>query len=276
MFLYYIMKFNLINNGKYLCFRSLFGGKPIIGRGVYGIALKPDIIHGNNNYISKLFILPENITIVELKKLENSLNRLDPLNRYHLPLIDIDIIKESHNLEQLNSDDKKKYVYIATYEYGGISLNNLIEKKIYDSRITPTFCQQILNGFINLFEGLIHLSIYKINHSDIHPGNIVFDLDNPSIMRFIDFDPDISWWNFEKRYALDITNLIHSLESIIHQFVDNLRRTNNLIFSSYLEDIIVILDKSREELARYEDIKLIPKIKNTLKKKIDEIEQFLI
>ena len=118
------------------------------------------------------------------------------------------------------------------------------------------------------------MSIYKINHSDIHPGNIVFDLDDPSIMRFIDFDPDISWWNFEKRYALDITNLIHCLESIIHQFIIYFTRTNNLIFSSYLQDIIVILDKSREELARSEDIKLIPKIKNTLKKKFDEIELF--
>lgn len=275
MFLYYIMQFTPYNNGKSLYFRSLFGGKPIVGKGVYGIALKPDIIYGNNNYISKLFILPENITISEFKKLENSLNKIDPLNRYHLPLIDIDIIKESHNLEQLNSDDKKKYMYIATYEYGGISLNNLIEKKIYDYRITPTFCKQILYGFINLFEGLIHLSIYKINHSDIHPGNIVFDLDEPSMMRFIDFDPDISWWNFEKRYALDITNLIHCLESIIHQFVDNITRTNNLLFSSYLQDIIIILDKSREQLARYEDIKLIPEIKQKLKKKFDEIEQFL-
>ena len=266
------MQFTLFNNRKYLYFRSMYGGNPIIGKGVYGIALKPDIIHDNTNYISKLFILPENITITEFKKLEISLNKIDTLNRYHLPIIDIDTIKESHNLEQLNSDDKKKYVYIATYEYGGISLNNLIEKSIYDSRITPTFCQQILNGFINLFEGLIHLSIYKINHSDIHPGNIVFDLDNPSIMRFIDFDPDISWWNFEKRYALDITNLIHCLESIIHQFVIYFTRTNNLIFSSYLQDIIVILDKSREELCRTEDIKLIPEIKNTLKKKFDEID----
>jgi len=266
------MKFTPFNNGKYLYFRSMFGGEPIIGQGVYGIALKPDIIHGNNNYVSKLFILPENVSITEFKKLENSLNKLDPLNRYHLPIIDIDTIKESHNLDQLNSDDKKKFVYIATYEYGGISLNNLIEKSIYDYLITPTFCKQILNGFINLFEGLIHLSIYKINHSDIHPGNIVFDLDDPSIMRFIDFDPDISWWNFEKRYALDITNLIHCLESIIHQFIIYFTRTNNLIFSSYLQDIIVILDKSREDLARNEDIKLIPEIKQKLKKKFNEIE----
>jgi serine/threonine protein kinase len=266
------MKFSLINKGKYLYFQSIFGGKPIIGKGVYGIVLKPDIVHDNNNYVSKLFILPENITITEIKKLENSLNKLDPLNRYHLPIIDIDIIKESHNLDELNSDDKKKFVYIATYEYGGISLNNLIEKKIYDYLITPTFCKQILNGFINLFEGLIHLSIYKINHSDIHPGNIVFDLDDPSIMRFIDFDPDMSWWNFEKRYILDITNLIHCLESIIHQFVIYFTRTNNLLFLNHLVNILTILDKSREQLARSEDIKLIPVIKQTLKKKIEEID----
>ena len=266
------MKFSLINKGKYLYFQSMFGGKPIIGKGVYGIVLKPDIVHANNNYVSKLFILPENITITEMKKLENSLNKLDPLNRYHLPIIDIDIIKEFHNLDELNSDDKKKYVYIATYEYGGISLNNLTEKSIYDYLLTPVFCKQILNGFINLFEGLIHLSIYKINHSDIHLGNIVFVLDNPSMMRFIDFDPDNSWWNFEKRYALDITNLIHCLELIIRKFVDYFTQTNNLSFLNHLVNILTILDKSREQLARSEDIKLIPVIKQTLKKKIDEIE----
>ncbi len=271
MFIYYIMLFTLCNNGKYLYFRSMYGGNPIIGQGVYGIALKPDIIHGNNNYISKLFILPENITITEFKKLEISLNKIDTLNRYHLPIIDIDTIKESHNLEQLKSDDKKKYIYIATYEYGGISLNNLIDKSIYDYLITPRFCKQILNGFINLFEGLIHLSIYKINHSDIHPGNIVFDLDDPSIMRFIDFDPDISWWNFEKRYTLDITNLIHSLELIIRIFIDYFIKTKNLIFSTKLQNIIELLDKSRDNLSRTEDNKLIPQIKKTLKRMIDEI-----
>ena len=83
------------------------------------------------------------------EKLENSLNKLDPLNRYHLPLIDIDTIKESHNLEQLNSDDKERYVYIATYEYGGISLNNLIEKKILEIDDT-------LNKSLNLQKSLIN------------------------------------------------------------------------------------------------------------------------
>jgi len=58
LYVYFIMKFILINNGKYLYFRSMFGGKPVIGEGRHGIALKPDIKHCNNNYVSKLFILP--------------------------------------------------------------------------------------------------------------------------------------------------------------------------------------------------------------------------
>ena len=46
MFLYYIIQFTLFNNDKYLYFRSMLYWS------VYGIALKPHIIHGNN-YVSK-------------------------------------------------------------------------------------------------------------------------------------------------------------------------------------------------------------------------------
>lgn len=67
----------------------MFGGKPVIGEGRHGIALKPDIKHGNNNYVSKLFILPENISIEEFTQLENNLNKYDTSNRYHIPMIDI-------------------------------------------------------------------------------------------------------------------------------------------------------------------------------------------
>lgn len=48
MFFYYINKFTLFNNDKYLYFRFMSD------QSVYGIALKPHIIHGNN-YVSKLF-----------------------------------------------------------------------------------------------------------------------------------------------------------------------------------------------------------------------------
>ena len=83
------MKFSLVNKGKYLYFQSMSGGKPIIGQGVYRIVLKPDIIHGNNNYVSKLFILPKNITIEDFIQLEENLNKYDISNKFHLPMIDI-------------------------------------------------------------------------------------------------------------------------------------------------------------------------------------------
>jgi len=76
---------------------------------------------------------------------------------------------------------------MTTYEYGGLSLDEIIE---YEQVITPFFCMQMLNGFLYLYDGIIHLAQYGINHSDIHTGNIVLDLQNPSIMRFIDFNPD--------------------------------------------------------------------------------------
>jgi hypothetical protein len=126
----------------------MFGGKPIIGKRDYGIVLKPDIIHGNNNYVSKLFILPEYYTIEEFEQFETKLNRIDSENKYHIPFIDIERINESHNLNELDSRDKERYVYshdkeryayIASYEYGGLSINNILMKKEYNLIITPLF-----------------------------------------------------------------------------------------------------------------------------------------
>jgi len=64
---------------------------------------------------------------------------------------------------------------MTTYEYGGLSLDEIIE---YEQVITPFFCMQMLNGFLYLYDGIIHLAQYGINHSDIHTGNIVLDLQN--------------------------------------------------------------------------------------------------
>ena len=70
-------KFLLYNNGNYLYYRSLIGGNPLIGKGDYGAVIKPDIKHGNDNYISKLFILPENANIAEFRHLEDAVALAD-------------------------------------------------------------------------------------------------------------------------------------------------------------------------------------------------------
>ena len=283
------MKFFLMDRGKSIYFRSIHGGKPIIGKGVEGVVLKPDIIHHNDNYITKLFILPENITIDEFRQFENNLNRFDHLNRYHLPMIDIGIINETHNLTELPYEDRSKYTYIATYEYGGLSLTNLIENPLYEPIMTPSFCIKILNGFINLFNGIIHFSSQHINHNDIHQGNIVFVLDNPSMMRFIDFNLDsrLSDFNmrslidfnddsplsdFNMRYVQDIIDILHVMEEIIRKFMNILIENKNEMFTQYFQSILPILDRSVESLFRNYDINDIPIIVQTLKEKFGEMK----
>ncbi len=259
----------------------MFGGKPIIGKGDYGIVLKPDIIHGNNYYVSKLFILPEYYTIEEFEQFETNLNRIDSENKYHVPFIDIERINESHNLNELDSRDKERYVdshdkeryaYIATYQYGGLSINNIIMKKEYNLIITPIFCKEILNGFLNLLDGIIYFSDNYIHHRDIHAGNIVILLDTPSVMRFIDFNCKQIFTT--RNYIRDIIDILQVLEIMINKFIQIFIERNNGLLCEYFQSILIILDKSREQLILYEDIKLISEIKQTLKKRFDEIELF--
>jgi len=271
------MKFYLINRGKFIYFRSIHGGKPIIGKGIQGIVLKPDIMHHNDNYITKLFILRENISIDQFRQLEMNLNTYDSSNQYHLPMIDIGIINETHNLTELPYEDRyrSKYTYIATYEYGGISLTNLIENPIYESIMTPSFCKKILKGFINLFNGIIHFSSQHINHNDIHSSNIVFLLDNPSRMRFIDFNLDSRLSDFNMRYVQDTIDILHVMEEIIRKFMDIFIEKNNEKFSHYFDTILPIIDKSVETLFRNYDTNDIPIIVQRLKEKFNEMKPII-
>jgi hypothetical protein len=268
-----IMKFFLMNKGNSIYFRSIHGGKPIIGKGLEGIVLKPDIKHHKDNYITKLFILPRGITIEQFTQLETNLNTFDDSNQYHLPLIDVERINETHNLTDIENGDR--YTYIATYEYGGLSLTNLIENPVYEPVMTPSFCIKILYGFINLFNGIIHFSSKGINHNDIHQGNIVFVLDNPSIMRFIDFNNTSIFRQFNSRYIQDIINTLRTMEEIITKFLNIFIEKKNEMFISYLRSILSIVNKGVETLFQKDDISDIPIIVQTLKEKLDEIKPMI-
>ena len=295
------MKFIAIKNGKYLYFRSMFGGKPVIGQGRHGIVLKPDIKHGNNKYVSKLFILPKNISIEEFTKLEENLNKYDTSNRFHLPMIDIPAkitsqrfrVRE-HLVQELNREDIEKYTYIATYEYGGLSIDQIISNPEYNSIITPFFCMQMFNGFLYLYDGIIHFAQYRINHSDIHTGNIVVDLENPSIMRFIDFNPDprlepsIERWlqsqhnnpdspfsNFNMIYVQDIIDLLSMIEEVIRYLLIIFQERKNQGLVNYLQSVLSIIDQSYTTLISDYDVNNIVIIKQTLNDKFGEITSFL-
>jgi hypothetical protein len=269
------MKFYLINNGNYIFFRSIHGGTPIIGKGMSGTVLKPDIKHHNDKYISKLFILPKEITIDQFIELENNLNRNDPSNKFHLPMIDIDIINESYDLSELNKEDREKYTYIATYEYGGLSLNLLISNPDYNSKITPFFCREIFNGFLHLYDGIIHFAEYNINHCDIHMGNIVLDLDNPSFMRFIDFNLVSPFYDFNMNYIQDIISLLSTIEEVMGKFLIIFQERKNHELVDYFKTIILILEQSYRTLFHDDDINNIIIIKQTLKDKFSEINSII-
>jgi hypothetical protein len=264
-----------MNKDNSIYFRSIHGGKPIIGKGLEGIVLKPDIKHHKDNYITKLFILPRDITIDKFIELEININTFDSLNQYHLPMIDIERINETHNLTELEYDDRTKYKYIATYEFGGLSLTNLTKNPIYEPIMTPSFCIKILNGFINLFNGIIHFSSKGITHNDIHQGNIVFVLDNPSMMRFIDFNNTSVFRRFNSRYIQDIIDTLITMKEIILKFTDIYIGKKNEMFTLYLQSILPIVNNGRTTLLENDDINDIPIIVQRLKEKLDEIKPMI-
>jgi len=294
-------KFILYDNGNFLYYRSFIGGNPVIGKGNYGAVIKPDIKHHNDNYISKLFILPDRVNISEFTYLETELNRLDPKvmildqeqYKYHVSMIDIETINSSHNLEELEYDDRERYTYIATYEYGGISLDNLLISTRYNSIITPEFCKQMLLGFLNIFEGIIYFAEKGIHHNDTHSGNIVMMLENPSNMRLIDFN--INHEPFLRRYRADSYNtheqpkisidlceffsvIIETLRKFMSIFK---KKEENILLYKYFESLREYIGKSRDILeeklppVNLEFMGVINDIMQNFKTQINDIDPFI-
>lgn len=173
--------------------RKMKGGViKILGEGQEGIVLKPNINNpGNEDTVSKLIIAtPEQAA--ELKAFEEKLNRIDGAGRYHVKMLsNRPITREEINTIQINQDIKnkmKKYNFKITYEYGGISIEEFLDNfEDYSEMVNPRFIQALLKGILNCFQGLYEFYNEDIVHSDLHKGNIVFLLENPEIMRMIDW-----------------------------------------------------------------------------------------
>ena len=291
-------KFVLYNNGNFLYYRSFIGGNPLIGKGDYGAVIKPDIKHNNDNYISKLFILPEHANIAEFTHLETELNRLDPKviildkeqYKYHISMIDIETINSSHNLEELEYDDRERYTYIATYEYGGISLDNLLISTRYNSIITPEFCKQMLLGFLNIFEGIIYFAEKGIHHNDTHSGNIVMMLENPSNMRLIDFNinnqpflreysKDSGNKHEQPKISIDLCEFFSVIIETLRKFMSILKKNESLI--KYFESLRIYIRDSRDILeeqlppVNIEFMGIINDIMQNFKAQIRDIDRFI-
>ena len=79
---------------------SKMKGGVIIGRGIEGFILQPNINNpSNSNLVSKLIQI-DDTRLEKLKSFESKLNEIDPSGKYHIPMI----IKRSRriNLENIN------------------------------------------------------------------------------------------------------------------------------------------------------------------------------
>lgn len=135
-------------------------------------------------------------------------------------------------------------------------------KKEYNSIITPLFCKQIFNGFLNLIDGIIYFSDNYIHHRNIHEGNIVILLDRSSVMRFIDFNCHQIFTT--RNYIQDIIDILQVLERMINKFIEIFIERDTGILCHHFQSILII-DKIKEQLAIHEDIKLISEINKHLK-----------
>ena len=99
-----------------------------------------------------------------------------------------DQINKIPNINQARKNEMKKYNFKITYQYGGISIEHFLDNfQEYSEYVNPSFIQCLLRGIVNFFQGLYVFYHVNIVHSDLHKGNIVFLLDDPKIMRMIDW-----------------------------------------------------------------------------------------
>jgi len=174
--------------------RKMKGGVEILGEGQEGIVLRPNINQSPNNKttVSKL-ITATREQADKLIAFEEKLNRIDNDGEYHVKMLSYrqitpDQINEIPNINQARKNEMKKYNFKITYQYGGISIEHFLDHfKEYSKYVDPHFIQSLLRGIVNCFQGLYVFYDVDIVHSDLHNGNIVFLLDDPKIMRMIDW-----------------------------------------------------------------------------------------
>jgi hypothetical protein len=262
--------------------RKMKGGViKILGEGKEGISLRPNINNlENEDTVSKLITAnPEEQA--KLIAFEEALNRIDEDGRYHVKMLTYRTIKSENintipNIIQSNKNKMKKYNFKITYQYGGISIKNFIDKleeneKKYIELINSHFIQALLRGILNILQGIYVFFNEGIIHSDLHSDNIVFFLQNPEIMRMIDWGillPNNSLHNSHllssSSSAANSSNLIERMVNSLIEFSSGIRELFNQInrFTSganktILKNFFDLLNSKKTEILNQEEIDLL-------------------
>jgi hypothetical protein len=234
--------------------RKMKGGVEILGQGFEGIVLRPNINNIlNDSKVSKLITAtPEEVS--KLIAFEDDLNRIDGDGIYHVKMLSSRNITQENinaisNVNQSKKNDMIYYNFKITYQYGGISIEYFLKNfEKYSKLVTPHFIKKLLRGILNCFIGLYVFYKSGIVHSDLNEGNIVFFLEDPEIMRLIDWgnllerNTYVTHYLYELRFpSLDKKKIVESLNNfyiIIRKLLDKIKVVGSIpekLLTKFLE-----------------------------------------
>lgn len=208
----------------------------ILGKGSYGIVLKPSILTNSTKHVTKLFIL-------NLKKSRDDeyisydiINKFDPHGLFTLKK-QIIVFSGFGNefetiqpkfLENINGFNYLEPLPFINSEYGGLELKEMKEINF------NTFWNQL----IILLEGIKHLNSYDLIHRDIKEVNILYTKDK---LNLIDFGLKIHKDNIFKKDELNILKYKYPYYPPEFQFIAYLYENYNT--PTELKKIVIEINK---------------------------------
>ena len=225
------------------------GGKMKGGyiKGARAFIFHPAINTKNLNHISKLYYFDKDSDAQKLVSIETKLNEIDPENRFHVPFVSIRkiITKEEinrnkyetnreyynkwfkcHNnnlnkIKELVNKENFEYMYrsrflfnyLITYEYGGKPISIFTLYRAFSDY------NWIIEGFINIFDGILFFYKNGIINGNIHEDNILFQEEGSSNWRMINFN--VEQKPEEDNLLIDINNLLEIVNDLLEGSINS-------------------------------------------------------
>lgn len=216
-------------------------------KGARAFIFHPAINTKNQNHISKLYYFDNDSEVQKLVSIETKLNEIDLENRFHVPFVSIRKIITKEEINRNKHDNIRTY-YNKWFEYHKNNLNKIKElvnkenfENMYRSRflfnylITYEYGGQpisiftlyrafsdynwIIQGFINIFDGIIFFYRNGIINGNIHVDNILFKGEGSSNWRMINFDVELK--PEEDNLLIDINNLLEIVNDLLEGSINS-------------------------------------------------------